>query len=307
MHGAENIVAERVSFTNVGETLVGTLYRPAGQEGRLPGILVAGSWTTVKEQMAGLYARKLAQHGFAGFAFDFRGWGESGGEPRAFESPRKKIADVHAAAEQLRGMAHVDPERTGALAVCASAGYVAHAVAGGAPLRSVVLVAGWLHDPESVKSFYGGDQGVARRVSAGRNAAEHYRSSGNVEYVPAYDPSNPDAGMFFELDYYANPERGRVPSWDNRLAVMSWPEWLQFDALSAASRVRVPTLMIHADGAALPDNARRFFAELAGPKELHWTEGTQTDFYDLPSHVDPAVQLAAEHFGRTLHGKPEPG
>lgn len=300
MHQGESIMTERVSFPSEGETLVGTLYRPAVAGGPLPGLLVTGSWTTVKEQMAGLYARRIAQHGFAALAFDFRGWGESGGEPRAFESPRMKIQDLRNAAEQLARIEHVDRDRTGALAICASTGYVAHAVAGGAPLRSLVLIASWLHDPESVKPFYGGDEGVAKRVAAGEEAARVYRSTGEVRYVPAYDPEDPDAGMFFELDYYGNPERGRIEAWDNRLAVMSWPEWLAFDAISAASGVRVPTLMVHADEAALPDNARRFFANLAGPKDLFWTEGTQIDFYDAPAHVDRAVRLAVEHFRRTL-------
>jgi hypothetical protein len=81
---------------------------------------------------------------------------------------------------------------------------------------------------------------------------------------------------------------------------MSWPEWLEFDALSAGPRIDVPTLMIHADDAALPENARRFFDTLTGPKELHWTEGSQTDFYDLPGHVDPAARLAVQHFARSL-------
>jgi hypothetical protein len=58
--------------------------------------------------------------------------------------------------------------------------------------------------------------------------------------------------------------------------------------------------MVHADDAALPENARRFFAALAGPKDLYWTQGTQTDFYDQATHVERAVQLAAEHFIRTL-------
>jgi hypothetical protein len=31
---------------------------------RVPAIVVRGSWTTVKEQMAGLYVQRLAQHGF---------------------------------------------------------------------------------------------------------------------------------------------------------------------------------------------------------------------------------------------------
>lgn len=300
MREGMDVVAERVTFPSEGETLVGTLYRPATATGPLPALLVSGAWTTVKEQMPSLYARKLAAHGFIALAWDYRGWGESSGEPRAFESPRMKIRDIHAAAAFLRTAEGVDPERLGAVGVCASAGYMAHAIAQGLPVRSLALIASWLHDPPSAAAFYGGEVGTTKRLAAAAAAEQRFRQTGQVDYVPAYDPSNPDAAMFFELDYYANERRGRIPEWNNRYAVMGWKEWLEFDALSVAPNVRVPTLMVHSDGAALPDNARRFFASLGGPKELYWTEGDHIDFYDEPAHVNRAVRLAAEHLRETL-------
>ena len=89
--------------------------------------------------------------------------------------------------------------------------------------------------------------------------------------------------MFFPLDYYASGERGAVREWTKRFAVMSWADWLTFDAIAAAPSVSAPTLMVHADEAALPENARRFFAALPGPKHLFWTVGTQIDFYRSPA------------------------
>ena len=67
----------RVTFQNQGETLIGNLYLPATYKAgeRLPAIVVTGAWTTVKEQMPAMYAQRLADRGFATFAFDFRYWG----------------------------------------------------------------------------------------------------------------------------------------------------------------------------------------------------------------------------------------
>ena len=76
------VTSENVSFDSNGVTLKGTLYKPEGAAGALAGAIVTGAWTTVKEQMSGTYARELASRGMAALAFDFTGWGKSGGEPR---------------------------------------------------------------------------------------------------------------------------------------------------------------------------------------------------------------------------------
>lgn len=80
--------------------------------------------------------------------------------------------------------------------------------------------------------------------------------------------------------YYLNPERGAIPEWPNRFAVMSWPEWLGFDPIRIAPEIVVPTLLVHSPAAAVPDGARRFHRDLAGPADFLWTQGTQFDFYD---------------------------
>ncbi|MGD1855943.1 MAG: alpha/beta hydrolase [Leptolyngbyaceae cyanobacterium] len=140
---AEAVQVKEVIFESQGETLVGNLYLPddyvAGQE--LPGVVVTGSWTSVKEQMSGLYAENLADRGFAALAFDFRNFGESDGDVRALESPTLKIEDIQAAAEFLPTLPEVADNQVGGLAVCASAGYMAHAIANGAPFQSFVTVA----------------------------------------------------------------------------------------------------------------------------------------------------------------------
>jgi uncharacterized protein len=91
-------VTEPVTFPSAGETLVGRLVTPAGPvEGELPGVVIAGGQTCVKEQMADRYAQRLAERGYAGLAFDFRGFGESGGNPRDAESPSRKTEELHSA------------------------------------------------------------------------------------------------------------------------------------------------------------------------------------------------------------------
>lgn len=292
------IELQKVSFESGGNRLVGHLF---ASDKSAPGVLVTGSWTTVKEQMADLYARKLAEAGFTTLAFDFANFGESGGEPRQQESPALKIADIRAAAQWLGARDDVVGQTVGGLAICASAGYMAHAIEAGAPIASFATVAAWLHDAGTVGEMYGGDEGIAERKRDGAAALRAYQESGEVRYVPAYSEDDPKAAMGEMVKpYYGDPARGAVPEWDNRFAILSWPEWLNFDGLRPAPALTVPTMMVHSEDAAFPDNLRRFASALDGPQQVVWREGSQLDFYDQPAQVDPAIETVAEHFRRTL-------
>ena len=81
---------------------------------------------------------------------------------------------------------------------------------------------------------------------------------------------------------------------------MSWPQWLTFDPHPVAARIKAPTLIVHSRDAAIPQGAEKFHANLAGPRNIVWTGGTQFDFYDQESTVDQAAGIAARHFAETL-------
>ncbi len=294
---------QEVKFSSAGTPMVGRLYLPGDYQigDKLPAVIVGGSWTTVKEQMAGTYAAEVARMGLAALVFDHRGYGMSGGEPRDYESPVKKIEDFQNAITYLETVESVDASRIGALGVCASAGYLAHAAAKDPRMRSLATAAAWLHEPETVKLIYGGEEGVDKKIESGKAARQKYEKTGEIEYVPAISTTDKNAAMFGEFDYYLNPERGAIPEWSNRFAVMSWTEWLTFDAIEVADNLQIPTLIIHSKKAALPQGAEKFFKGLKGPKTIMWLDGTHFDFYDNDIYVRRAAFLAADHFRNTLN------
>ncbi len=304
IHGANmsvhTVTTERVRFDNAsGETLVGDLYRPAGAA-ELPALVVTGSWTTVKDQMAGTYARRMAAEGFAAMAFDFAGFGQSAGAPRDVEDPDRKSSDINAAVSFLGGAAGIDAQRIGALAVCASSGYTAVNAATDDRVQSIGLVAPWLHDAELVRPLYGGDEGVAARVAAGDAARRRYETDGFVEYVPAISEIDESAAMFGPYGYYLDPDRGAIPEWGGRFAVMAWPGWLTYAPIPFADAINQPVRIVHSHDAAVPDGAEMFAERLAGPVELTWIEGGQLDFYDQATQVGIAVEAMSIHFRTTL-------
>lgn len=265
-----------------------------------PAVIVTGSWLTVKEQMADRYAAALAERGYTAFTLDFAGFGASGGAPRQAEVPTRKAADIAAAARAVATLSFVRPGALGYLAVCASAQYALRAIAEGAPIASFASVAGWFHDAASVAPFYGDAEGVAGRLERAATALRAYQRTGEVITVPAYAAGDDRAAMFLELDYYADPARGAVPTWRNEMAEFSWAYWLTYDGLSAAAGVSTPTVFVHGDGCVLPDNVRDVAARLGGPSELVWADGTQTDFYDQDAQIALAVDAADHHFRATL-------
>ncbi|MFF0202284.1 alpha/beta hydrolase [Streptomyces sp. NPDC005017] len=294
----------RVTFDSEGVTLTGNLFLPEGTEGGdggpLPAVVVAGTWTSVKELMADRYAERLAGRGYAALSFDFTGFGESGGEPRDVENPARKVRDIRHALTFLAGHPRVDGGRLGALGICAAAMYMADTTAQDPRVGALALVAPWLHDAAVCEAAYGGAEAVAEKIKAGQEARVRHDDTGETEYVPVVSATDERAAMPYDIDFYLNPGRGGIPAWPNRFAVMAWQDWLTYDSIALAPRIDRPTLLVHSEDAAIPEGARRFHAGLAGPRDILWTEGTQFDFYDREPQVTIAVDAVAAHFGRTL-------
>lgn len=307
---SNTIQMQKVTFNSEGAELVGNLFLPPNydQNQKYPAIVVSGSWTTVKEQMAGLYAQKLAQEGFVTLAFDFRNYGESEGEPRFYESPNLKKQDIQNAVSFLSERREVDSEKIGAFGVCAGAMYTLMAASADNRIKSVVTAASWLHDADAVKLFYGGEEGVNAKLEAAQKAKKNFAENGVVEYIPTISTEDETAAMYGPYDYYLNPERGAIKEWSNdKFAVMSWEDWLTVDPISTASQLTQPTLMIHSDGAVLPQYTRKYFAQIAtDDKKLHWMETDlespfhQFNFYDQDVEVNESVTEASAWFNNKL-------
>jgi len=289
---------KRILFPSGGDQLVGQLRVPPGS-GRRPALVVIGPLTSVKEQAAGTYAEALAARGFVTLAFDHRSFGESAGQPRQYEHPGHKVEDVRAAVAALAARPEVDPDRIGAVGVCAGAGYMARAVADEPRIRAFGAVAGFYHDPEMQRQWMQG--GFDAAVESGRAARIKFEETGVADMIPAVGTEGEVAMPLAEAFAYYGTPRGAVANYTNGFAVMSREVTLPYDAQSAAPAIRVPTLVIHSEKALAPPLARSFFARLGGPKRELWVDSEgQIDFYDRPERFEPAADQLAAHFRETL-------
>lgn len=288
---------QRMQFVVAGDAVVGDLFLPSS-DGPHPAVIVGGPMTSVKEQVTGVYARALAERGIAALAIDPRHYGESGGQPRQYEFYSHKVEDLRAAAEALAEHRQIDGQRIGAVGVCLGTGYVVWAAVDNPRIRAVAGVVGYYRDVAELR----GRDAVAfqAKVDQGVAARLHYEQTGQVLTIPAAATEG-DAAMTLQetFDYYAR--RAVHPNYQNAFAVMSREHFLTFDVQPAAPRLRVPMAMVHSETALSPAWARRFYAALAGPKQLHWlTSRGQVDFYDDPALVAQACDLVAAHMGEHL-------
>lgn len=284
------VIAEAVSFTSGGVTLKGTLYKPADQDGHLSAVIVTGAWTTVKEQMAGTYARELAVRGLAALAFDFTGWGESGGEPRYVEDPATKTADINAAVDYLSERDDVDALH--GLGICASSGYMAAAVANNNKLEKLALVAPWLHNTEMATDIYGGPETVASLIAVSEEAA------GADPAILTAASTTDDTAPMYKAPYYTETNRGLIPTYDNKFSILTWKPWLTYDAQASAECLSKPTLMVGSPEIALPTGAEAYEQRTQAPLSKLWLgdDVTQFDFYDRADVVKAAADAVAHHF-----------
>ncbi|MGN6687562.1 MAG: alpha/beta hydrolase [Actinomycetales bacterium] len=305
-HGRYRI--EPVSFASGEVTLRGNLYVPSELDVPAPAVPILGPYGFVKEQAPVQYATRLADEGFVALAFDPAYHGASGGEPRRFEDPMSKVADVRAALDFLAGRDDVDAGRLAVLGACEGASEMLRVAVDDPRVTAVAAVSGHYRDVDNDIELAGGEalaageisrSEVIRRLDArkerGAAALTRYQTDGEVEYGPIVDAERTDVALPWRMiwDWYHGwSDRGL---WENRYALMSDVPYFAFESLTAAHELRAPLLMVHADFSDGPESARRHFAAVPGTdKRLVWQgDTTHFQYYEDPAVIDHAVGLVA--------------
>jgi uncharacterized protein len=102
---------EEVEFEVGGERCAAWLYRPAGAPGRAPAVVLGTGFSCVRDQGLDGFAERFAAAGYVALAFDYRHFGDSGGEPRQLASARRQREDYRAALGFVRALPEVDADR----------------------------------------------------------------------------------------------------------------------------------------------------------------------------------------------------
>jgi len=100
-----------VWFDPGGLSCAATVYRQTAATGRVGCVVMGGGVTLTRKDGIPDYAERFSAAGLVVLAFDYRHWGDSGGEPRRWVSLRRQLADWRAAVDYARTLDDVNPER----------------------------------------------------------------------------------------------------------------------------------------------------------------------------------------------------
>ena len=295
-----------IRFDNGAIKMAGNLYVPDGFDaaGSYPAIVCVHPGGGVKEQTAGLYAKKLAEHGFVTLAFDASHQGASGGEPHFLDDPMRRVGDIYSAVDYLTSLAFVDAERIGALGICAGSGAAIKASSTERRIKAVGTVSAVDVGAATRKGWDGTASESDQIANLEAVAAQRTAEAGGAE--PVYWPYVPEVGditaprdLQEAAEYYLTP-RGQHPNAQNKMLMTSLSYMVSFTGFDLVETfLTQPLLVIAGSEAGSSWHSQELYAKAPGPKELVMINGaTHMDLYD--KRVDEVVSKLSPFFAHNL-------
>lgn len=278
----------KVSFSAAGVRCGGYLYLPTDSR-PLPCVVLCHGFSGTMDRLFD-YAERFAAAGFAALVFDYRGFGESDGEPRQLPDIDAQLVDVRAAVAFARGHERVDPGRV-VLWGNSLGGAHAITVAGSDPrIAGVVAQIPFNGFPKKVE---------------GRSTADTVRLLGAIVWDalrgklglrPYYIPM---VGRPGELAVTATPEAeqhiqiltgGQTTLWRNSVAPRALLQMMRYRPAEAAARLTCPLLVcVATEDRETPLETTKQLADRAPRGELRAYPGTHFTFYTDPAFRDRVV------------------
>ncbi len=299
-----------VTYKLGGLDIVANVYTPANYDPsrKYPAIVVAHPNGGIKEQVAGLYAQRLAEQGYITITMDAAYQGGSGGQPRSVDKPQFRIEDIHGAADFITRYAGVDAERLGLLGICGGGGYALSAAKADKRFKTIATLSMFNSGRVRRNGFADSQLNTIQdRLKQVSQARAQEMAGGEILYAGDANLTDEQiAKLPFEMyrqgyEYYwkthAHPNSTFKYTMSSLLDLMRW------DATDQIALIDQPLLMIagsKADSLYMTEDA---FPKAVGTKdkELFKIEGaTHIETYWVPKYVDAALGKLTPFFARTL-------
>lgn len=299
-----------VSYKLNGIDIAANVYTPANYDPAksYPAVVVAHPNGGVKEQVAGLYAQRLAESGYIAIAADASYQGASGGQPRNVDKPANRIEDIRGMADFITHYAGVNPDKLGVLGICGGGGYTLKAAQTDKRFKAVATLSMFNSGLVRRNGFM--DSGLATIQDRLKQASEaRTREAAGGEVLYAADTKTTDEmadkmpfDLYREGHYYYNRTHAH-PNSTFRYTMSSLLDLMEFDAASNMDLINQPLLMMagsKADSYYMTEGAFNL-ASGTKEKELFLIPGaTHIQTYYVPEYVSQAMNKLREFFGKNL-------
>lgn len=306
----ENVVGQvnihPVSYKIKDINIVANVYTPANFDStkKYPTIVIAHPNGGVKEQVAGLYAQRLANQGYITITADAAYQGGSGGTPRNIDKPANRIEDIHAMADFISQYQGVDVSKLGLLGICGGGGYALTAAQSDKRFKAVATVSmfnsgivrrnGFMNSQVATIQERLQQASEARALEA---AGKEIRYTANVVITDEMADKMP-FDLYREGHYYYNRTHAH-PNSKFSYTLSSLMDLMTFDASTNMDLINQPLLMIagsKADSFYMTEDAFKK-ATNAKNKELFQINGaTHIQTYWKPEYVSQAVNKLKDFY-----------
>ncbi len=292
-------------------TIVANVYTPPGYnpKNKYPTIVVAHPNGGVKEQVAGLYAQRIAEQGYITITADAAYQGGSSGLPRNTDKPANRIEDIYAMADFISQFAGADTARLGLLGICGGGGYSLKAAQSDKRFKSVATLSmfntglvrrnGYMNAQLSTiqERLKQASDARAQEAAGGEILYSNSNAKPLTEEQIAKLPDLYRQGMEYYGKTYAHPNS------NGRYTLSSLLDLMNFDASTNMDLIYQPLLMIagsKADSYYMTEDA---FSKAVNSKtkELFLIEGaTHIETYWKTEYVNQATAKLLDFYSKTL-------
>lgn len=298
-----------VTYQVDGIRVAANVYTPANytQAGRFSAVVVAHPNGGVKEQVAGLYAQRLAELGYVTIAADARYQGASGGEPYHTDRPASRIGDIHGMVSYIQGYPGVDAQRIGALGICGGGGYTLGAAQSDKRIKAVATLSMFNSGRVRRNGFQDSQLDTVQQRLAAAAEAKTLEARGQITYTGDMNITDEEAaklpfalyrdGFQYYLRTHVHPNSTFRYTLSSLMDVMTW------DACDHIDLINQPLLLMAGSVADTKYMSDEAFEKATGTqdKELFLIEGAEhIRTYFVPEYVEQVVSKLKEFFGTRL-------
>lgn len=299
-----------VKYDLQGIQIAANVYTPANYDPakKYPAVVVAHPNGGVKEQVAGLYAQRLAEQGYITITADAAYQGASGGMPRSVDKPANRIEDIHGMADYISQYPGVDTARLGLLGICGGGGYSLVAAETDKRFKSIATIS--MFNSGLVRRNGMQDSQldtIQQRLQQASDARAQEAAGGEVLYSGDANLTDEQiAKLPFALyrqgyEYYWKTHAH--PNSTFKYTTSSLLDLMSFDVTDHINLINKPLLMIAGTKADTLYMSEDAFAKATGTKdkELFLIEGaTHIETYWVPKYVDEALQKLDVFFDKNI-------